>query len=84
MAPQERIHPSAHAVAEDHVYLVRPDEVIDVLDRLVRGWRTARTRNFATLTSGDLMPIFAAEGALPSQWLPQLRKRPLRQEQNGT
>ncbi len=78
MAPQERIHPSAHAVAEDHVYLVRPDPVVDLFDRLVRAWRTARTRDLTTLSATDLAVIFAAEGALPSQWLPRLRTQPLR------
>lgn len=80
MAPQERIHPSAHAVAEDHVYLVRPAEVVNLFDRLVRAWRTARTRDLASLSATDLMAIFAAEGALPSQWLPRLRAQPLRLE----
>lgn len=78
MAPQDRIHPSAHAVAEDHLYLVRPDKVVDLFDRLVRAWRTARTRDLTKLSAADLAAIFAAEGALPSQWLPQLRTQPLR------
>lgn len=80
MAPQDRIHPSAHAVAENHVYLVRPDEVVDLFDRLVRAWRTARTRDLASLSAANLMPVFAAEGALPTQWLPRLRGQPLRLE----
>lgn len=77
MAPQQRIHPSAHAVAEDHVYLVQPDQVLDLFDRLVRAWRTARTRDLNTLSPADLAVIFSAEQALPSQWLPRLRTRPL-------
>jgi hypothetical protein len=80
MAPQDRIHPSAHAVAEDHLYLVRPDEVVDLFDRLVRAWRTVRARDLAMLSAADLTAVFAAEGALPSQWLPRLRTQPLRLE----
>jgi hypothetical protein len=77
MTPQARIHPSAHAVAERHVYLVRPQQVVDLFDRLVRAWRTARTRNVETLTPMDLAAIFTDEGALPTQWLPRLRTEPL-------
>lgn len=79
MTPQARIHPSAQAVAERHVYLVRPDQVIDLFDRLVRAWRTARNRNLETLLPTDLAAIFADEGALPTQWLPKLRTEPLQQ-----
>ncbi|MFF5304818.1 DEAD/DEAH box helicase [Streptomyces sp. NPDC013161] len=81
VTPQERIHPSAHAVAESHVYLVRPPEVLEVFDRLVRAWRTARTRDLTSLGARDLIGIFHAEGALPSQWLPYLRSRPI--QRNG-
>ncbi|MFJ8636965.1 DEAD/DEAH box helicase [Streptomyces sp. NPDC093568] len=79
---QERIHPSAHAVAESHVYLVRPPEVLEVFDCLVRAWRTARTRNFASLSGADLVAIFKAEDALPSQWLPRLRNRPIQKQED--
>lgn len=80
MTPQARIHPSAHAVAESHVYLVRPNEVVDLFDRLVRAWRTARTRNLESLQPTDLVALFCAEGALPSQWLPRLRTQPLQKD----
>jgi GNAT superfamily N-acetyltransferase len=73
VTPQGRIHNSAHAVAEGHVYLVRPLEVIELFDRLVRSWRTMRTRDLATLSPTDLATIFRTEGALPTQWIPQLR-----------
>ncbi|GAA2679831.1 MULTISPECIES: DEAD/DEAH box helicase [Actinosynnema] len=82
MTPQARVHPSAHAVAESHVYLLRPDAVIDLFDRIVRAWRTARTRDLDSLTPADLAAVFAVEGALPSQWLPRLRTVPLRQDQD--
>lgn len=77
MTPQERIHPAAHAVAEDHVHLVRRDDVLDLFDRTVRAWRTARTRDLEVLSTTDLAVIFRAEEALPSQWLPRLRSHPL-------
>ncbi|MFF5079432.1 DEAD/DEAH box helicase [Actinoplanes sp. NPDC000266] len=77
VAPQARIHSAAHAVAEEHVYLVRPEEVIDLFDRLVRAWRTARSRDLSVISTPDLAAIFSTEGALPSQWLPRVRTAPL-------
>jgi hypothetical protein len=53
MTPQKRVRPSAHAVAEDHLYLVRRVEVVDLFDRLVRAWLTARTRDPATVSIID-------------------------------
>ena len=81
MAPQDRIHPSARAIAEDHVYRVFATEVVDLLDRLLRAWRTLRTRDLDTLTVTNAAAIFAAEQALPSQWLPRLRTRRLNQKE---
>lgn len=78
VTPQERIHNSARRVAEDHVYLVRPQQVLDVFDRVVRAWRLARSQGFTALSSTDLASIFASERALPSQWLKDLRAKPLR------
>ena len=83
MTPQARVHPSAHAVAERHVYLVRAGKVVDLFDRLVRAWRTARTRNLETLPPAELAAIFAGEGALPTKWLPQLRTEPLQQNSDA-
>jgi hypothetical protein len=83
MTPQARIHPSAHAVAESHVYLLRPDDVVDLFDRVVRAWRTARTRDLDSLTPTELAAIFQAESALPSQWLPKLRTEPLQQDETS-
>jgi hypothetical protein len=45
ITPQKRVHPSARAVAENNVYLVNPGDALDLFDRLVRAWRTARARN---------------------------------------
>jgi hypothetical protein len=83
VAPQQRTHPSAHAVAEDHVYLVRPDQVLELFDRLVRAWRTARTRDLVTLPPNELAAIFLTEGALPSQWMLQLRTKALRSAESS-
>lgn len=77
VTPQARIHSTAHTVAEDHVYLVRPAEVLDLYDRLVRAWRTARVGRLTDLSPSELADIFRREGALPSQWLPKLRINPL-------
>ncbi|MDH6700445.1 DEAD/DEAH box helicase [Streptomyces sp. MAA16] len=82
VTPQERIHPSAHAVAESHVHLVRPQEVLEIFDRLVRAWRTARTRDLTSLAVPDLITIFKSEGALPSQWLPRLRTQPIQKNKD--
>ncbi|WP_405458116.1 DEAD/DEAH box helicase family protein [Streptomyces sp. NBC_00101] len=81
VTPQERIHPSAHAVAESHLCLVRPHEVVDLFDRLVRAWRTARTRDLSSLSTTDLLAVFRTENALPSQWLHLLRAYPLARQQ---
>ncbi|MFF3790844.1 DEAD/DEAH box helicase [Streptomyces sp. NPDC001981] len=81
VTPQERIHSSAYAVAESHVYLVRPHEVLEIFDRLVRAWRAARTRDLTSLSAPDLIAVFKTEGALPSQWLPRLRTHPI--QKNG-
>jgi DEAD/DEAH box helicase/Helicase C-terminal domain len=76
-SPKNKVHSSAHAVAEEHVYWVRPPEVLDLFDRLARAWQTARARGLTTLSGPALASIFQAEDALPSQWLPSLRNRPL-------
>jgi hypothetical protein len=83
MTPQTRIHTSAHAIAESHVYLLRPGDVVDLFDRMVRAWRTARTRDLDSLTPTELAAIFLTEGALPSQWLPRLRVEPVQQDDAG-
>ncbi|WP_406401854.1 DEAD/DEAH box helicase [Streptomyces uncialis] len=76
-SPKNKVHSSAHAVAEENVYRVRPPEVLDLFDRLSRAWQTARARGLATLSIPELATIFKAEQALPSQWLPLMRNRPL-------
>jgi hypothetical protein len=77
VTPKPSVRDSARNVAEGHVYLVRPSEVLDVFDRLVRAWQTARARGLSTLSVDDAAEIFRAEGALPTEWLPQLRTQPL-------
>jgi hypothetical protein len=77
VTPQQRIHESAHAVAEAHVYLARPPQILDLFDRVVRAWRAARSRDMSALSIDDLAVVFEREGALPSQWLPSIRTEPL-------
>ncbi|MFJ9729708.1 DEAD/DEAH box helicase [Streptomyces sp. NPDC101209] len=79
MSPKPSVMPQARAVAEDHIYLVRPPQVLDIFDRLVRAWRTARGRNISSLTVADLAALFQAEGALPSQWMTGLRSNPFKE-----
>ncbi|MFG2440934.1 hypothetical protein [Streptomyces sp. NPDC048508] len=64
------------------MHLVRPQEVLEIFDRLVRAWRTARTRDLTSLTVPDLITIFKSEGALPSQWLPRLRTQPIQKNKD--
>lgn len=77
MTPQERIHPTAHAVAEGHTHLVRGDLVLDLFDRLVRAWRNLRTRGAHALTTQDVLSVLHTEGVLPSMWVPQAMAYPL-------
>ncbi len=78
MSPQQRTHPAACAVAEDHVYLVRGAAVVDLFDCLVRVWRVLRSRG-GSLRIDDVLTALHSEGALPSEWLPRLTSAPLRQ-----
>lgn len=80
MSPKPKVLPAAHMLAEDYVYLVRPPTVLEIFDRLVRAWRTARSRTINTLPIATLAEIFQAENALPSQWLPLLQASPLKQQ----
>ncbi|MFF7452884.1 DEAD/DEAH box helicase [Kitasatospora sp. NPDC008115] len=77
------VHPSAQAVAEPHVYLVRPTEVLDLFDRLNRAWKVIRSRGLSTLSVHSVAAIFRAEQALPSQWLPDLRRQPLKKSSSS-
>ncbi|WNV84712.1 DEAD/DEAH box helicase [Umezawaea sp. Da 62-37] len=77
VSPKTKVHASAHAVAEENVYWIRPAEVLDLFDRLARAWQKSRARGLATLSVPELASIFKAEQALPSQWLPILRSGPL-------
>ncbi|MET8292298.1 hypothetical protein ABZV80_45495 [Streptomyces sp. NPDC005132] len=79
MSPKPKVMPAARMLAADYLYLVRPPMVLEIFDRLVRAWRTARGRTISTLSPTALAEIFQAEGALPSQWLPLLQADQLRQ-----
>jgi hypothetical protein len=67
LTPQARVHPSAVAVAESHLYRTRPTTVVDVFDRLVAAWRQVRAMG-AGLTADIAYDVLKAQGALPSQW----------------
>ncbi len=75
------ILPSARNVAEEHVFLVRPQKVLDVFDRVVRAWQKLRGRGVPAVDAAGAAEIFRSEGALPTQWLPALRDCPLRPPQ---
>ncbi|WPP32274.1 DEAD/DEAH box helicase [Streptomyces sp. CL7] len=80
MSPKPKIMPAARMLADDHLYLVRPPSVLDVFDRLVRAWRSARARTITVLSTAELADIFRAENALPSQWLPLLKAAPIKEQ----
>jgi hypothetical protein len=82
MSPKPKIMPAARMLAEDYVFLVRPPAVLEVFDRMVRAWRSARARTITVLSIAELAElaeIFRAEDALPSQWLPLLEAIPVKQ-----
>jgi hypothetical protein len=80
MSPKPKIMPAARMLADDHLYLVRPPAVLEVFDRLVRAWRSARARTITVLSTAELADIFRAEDALPSQWLPLLSVAPVKEQ----
>ncbi|MEU9939054.1 DEAD/DEAH box helicase [Streptomyces lavendulae] len=82
MSPKPAVMPAARALAEESLFHVGPGQVLDVFDRLLRAWRTARGRVISSLTPAELAEVFRAEKALPSQWLPMLRMAPIRQQRD--
>jgi hypothetical protein len=70
--------PSAQNLAEGHVFLVRPESVLEMFDRILRAWQKLRSRGLSSLDVASAAEIFRAEDALPTQWLPTLRTSPLR------
>jgi hypothetical protein len=76
LTPQARVHHAAHAVAEDHVFLVRPSAILDLFDRLIRAWRSLRARG-ESVGVEDVIAALSTERALPSQWLAELTQEPL-------
>ncbi|MGW7073080.1 DEAD/DEAH box helicase [Streptomyces sp. NPDC054855] len=79
VTPKSRVHPSARALAEPHVYLVHPNDALTLFDKIIRAWNAARAIDLANLSVPELATLFRAEGALPTQWLPTLRTQPLQQ-----
>jgi hypothetical protein len=74
-SPQVRIHPAASQVAEEHVFLMTPAEVMDLVDRLVRAWTTLRARHSVPPPTDAIHAALQREGCLPSQWLHALSAR---------
>ncbi|WP_145828822.1 hypothetical protein [Streptomyces sp. T12] len=70
---------AARMLANDETYLARPPTVLEVFDRLVRSWRTARARTITVLSTAELDDIFRAEQTMPSQWLPFLKATPVKE-----
>ncbi|MEO6703264.1 MAG: DEAD/DEAH box helicase, partial [Jatrophihabitantaceae bacterium] len=71
ITPQRRTHSAASLVAEDHLWLLRPEQVLELHDKIIRAWRRLHSLNNPTPhTAAD---ILRDEQALPSQWIPRLR-----------
>lgn len=71
VTPQTRTHAAASFVAEDHLWLLRPDQVLDLHDKIVRAWRRVRSLNNPDRRT--IAEIFRAERALPTQWIVDIR-----------
>lgn len=85
MTPQQRIHPTARAIAEAHVYLVRPALVVEFFDALVKAWHTLQARGLETLDSDAVIDALARANALPSQWIRRLSAERLKlQKEDAT
>jgi hypothetical protein len=71
IAPQQRTHPAAAAIAEEHLWLLRTEQVLDLHHKIARTWRRLRTLSDVTpQVAGDALH---AEQALPTQWIPDLK-----------
>jgi hypothetical protein len=79
VTPQKRVHPSARAIAEDHVYLVTPQQVLEVFDALTKAWHALRARGSNVIAATDVLNALKDASALPSLWIPKLRKNPVKQ-----
>ena len=77
VAPQERIHASSHAIAEQHLHLMRPTAVVEIYDRLLRGLRETRNRTSPDLTPAQVLQALQLHSAAPTQWLELLARTPL-------
>lgn len=74
---QERVHPSAISVAEDHVFIVRTTIILEIFDAVVRAWRKMRALG-AGVGAEQVLEALIAEGANPSSWLGRVIARPIK------
>lgn len=77
MTPQERVHPASMAVAEDHVFLVRPKQVLELFDAAVTAWRKIRSRGVHVVGEDDVIAALAEAKVLPSAWIVRLATEPV-------
>lgn len=73
MTPQENVHPSSVAIAEDHVYLVRPHQVLELFEAAVRAWQKLRAQGTQTVQIHDVVTEFGRQKVLPSLWIEDLK-----------
>lgn len=78
ITPQEKVHHAAAKVSGSRLYLISPEVLSDIADRLAAAWDSIRTQT-RNLQPDEAEPVIAdvlsACGALPSQWLPCLTAR---------
>lgn len=71
VTPQQRVHPAAVKVAEDHLWLLQPVGILDLYRKIVRTWRRLRTLH--EVDRHCAAQILREEQALPTQWAASLR-----------
>jgi hypothetical protein len=76
MTPQKQIHPASVRVAEENVFRVTPEFVLELFDRVVRAWRTLRAQN-SVPSVAEIHAALSSDAALPSQWLPEALLDPI-------
>jgi hypothetical protein len=78
ITPQRRIGHAAAKVADAGLYLVTPEQVSQVAERLITAWQTIRTQTHgqdAQQAGPTILDTMRLHRVLPSQWLEDLLSR---------
>ena len=79
ISPRQLIDPSAVGSAERHLFLVRPDQMVDLAKRVRTAWNELLGRRQSLNESAlrrVVMKCFRGHGVLPSQVIDQLTENP--------